>query len=82
MEKEERVYGYDGYWEKIREMYVEIDVRKEEDVMYGECVVRCDLGSGKGEMNDGVWVVRVKIVGEEYLGEGMVREVRIGNVSW
>lgn len=39
VQKEQTVYAYHPYSENIKDMYLDIDVTKQEDVMYGQCVV-------------------------------------------
>ena len=44
-----------------QDMYLDIDVTKQEDVMYGQCVVTSDFPTAKPEMNHALSLVRVKI---------------------
>lgn len=81
VQKEQTVYAYHPYSENIRDMYLDIDVTKQEDVMYGQCVVTSDFPTAKPEMNHALSLVRVKILRDEYLGEGMVTDVTIRNVT-
>lgn len=81
VQKEQTVYAYHPYSENIRDMYLDIDVTKQEDVMYGQCVVTSDFPTAKPEMNHALSLVRVKILRDEYLGEGKVTDVTIRNVT-
>lgn len=81
VQKEQTVYAYHPYSENISDMYLDIDVTKQEDVMYGQCVVTSDFPTAKPEMVHVLSLVRVKILRDEYLGEGKVTDVTIRNVT-
>lgn len=81
VQKEQIVYAYHPYAESINNMYLDVDVTRQEDVMFGQSVVTSDFPVAKPEMNHALSLIRVKIIRDEYLGDGKITDVTIRNVT-
>lgn len=78
---EQTVYAYHPYDQNATDMKLDIDLTKQEDVMYGKCAVTPDFPTAKPVMNHALSLIRIKLLRDEYIGKGLITDVMIKNVS-
>lgn len=81
VQKEQTVYAYHPYTENVDMPYVPVDLTRQEDVMYGQCIVTPDFPTAKPEMKHALSLIRVKLLRDEYMGTGLVTDVTVRNVN-
>lgn len=81
VQKEQTVYAYHPYTESVDMPYVPVDLTRQEDVMYGQCIVTPDFPTAKPEMKHALSLIRVKLLRDEYMGTGLVTDVTVRNVN-
>lgn len=81
VQKEQAVYAYHPYDQNATDMKLDIDLTKQEDVMYGKCAVTPDFPTAKPVMNHALSLIRIKLMRDEYIGKGLITDVMIKNVS-
>lgn len=81
VQKEQTVYAYHPYDQNATDMKLDIDLTKQEDVMYGKCAVTPDFPTAKPVMNHALSLIRIKLMRDEYIGKGLITDVMIKNVS-
>jgi hypothetical protein len=81
VQKEQTVYAYHPYDQNATDMKLDIDLSKQEDVMYGKCAVTPDFPTAKPVMNHALSLIRIKLMRDEYIGKGLITDVMIKNVS-
>ena len=81
VQKEQTVYAYHPYTENVDRPYVPVDLTRQEDVMYGQCIVTPDFPTAKPEMKHALSLIRVKLLRDEYMGTGLVTDVTVRNVN-
>lgn len=81
VQKEQTVYAYHPYTENFDFPYVSVDLTRQEDAMYGQCIVTPDFPMAKPEMKHALSLIRVKLLRDEYMGTGMVTDVTVRNVN-
>lgn len=81
VQKEQTVYAYHPYTENVDMTYVPVDLTRQEDVMYGQCIVTPDFPTAKPEMKHALSLIRVKLLRDEYMGTGLVTDVTVRNVN-
>ena len=81
VQKEQAVYAYHPYTENFDFPYVSVDLTRQEDAMYGQCIVTPDFPMAKPEMKHALSLIRVKLLRDEYMGTGMVTDVTVRNVN-
>lgn len=81
VQREQTVYAYHPYTEKFDFPYVSVDLTRQEDAMYGQCIVTPDFPMAKPEMKHALSLIRVKLLRDEYMGTGMVTDVTVRNVN-
>ena len=83
VKKEQTVYAYHPYVEgeiSTVNPFIYFDISKQEDVMYGQCTVNSDFTTAQPEMKHALSLVRIKVVRDEYLGEGVITDMAMDNV--
>lgn len=83
VKKEQTVYAYHPYVKgeiSTVNPFIYFDISKQEDVMYGQCTVNSDFTTAQPEMKHALSLVRVKVVRDEYLGEGVITDMAMDNV--
>lgn len=83
VKKEQTVYAYHPYVKgeiSTVNPFIYFDISKQEDVMYGQCTVNSDFTTAQPEMKHALSLVRVKVVRDEYLGQGVVTDMAMDNV--
>lgn len=81
VQNEQTVYAYHPYDQNATDMKLDIDLTKQEDVMYGKCAVTPDFPTAKPVMNHALSLIRIKLMRDEYIGKGLITDVMIKNVS-
>lgn len=81
VQNEQTVYAYHPYDQNATDMKLDIDLTKQEDVMYGKCAVTPDFPTAKPVMNHALSLIRIKLLRDEYIGKGLITDVMIKNVS-
>lgn len=81
VQNEQTVYAYHPYDLNATDMKLDIDLTKQEDVMYGKCAVTPDFPTAKPVMNHALSLIRIKLMRDEYIGKGLITDVMIKNVS-
>lgn len=81
VKKEQTVYAYHPYVKgEFNNSSIEFDISAQEDVMYGQCTVNSDFTTAQPEMKHALSLVRIKVVRDEYLGEGVITDMAMDNV--
>ena len=83
VKKEQTVYAYHPYVKgeiSTVNPFIYFDISKQEDVMYGQCTVNSDFTTAQPEMKHALSLVRIKVVRDEYLGEGVITDMAMDNV--
>ena len=83
VKKEQTVYAYHPYVKgeiSTVNPFIYFDISKQEDVMYGQCTVNSDFTVAQPEMKHALSLVRIKVVRDEYLGEGVITDMAMDNV--
>lgn len=80
VKQEQTVYAYHPYADAVLGKSVEVELARQEDAMYGQCVVTPDFPTAKPEMNHALSLIRVKILRDEYMGTGLITDVTVRNV--
>ena len=81
VKKEQTVYAYHPYVKgEFNNSSIKFDISAQEDVMYGQCTVNSDFTTAQPEMKHALSLVRIKVVRDEYLGEGVITDMAMDNV--
>lgn len=81
VKKEQTVYAYHPYVKgEFNNSSIEFDISAQEDVMYGQCTVNSDFTTAQPEMKHALSLVRIKVVRDEYLGDGVITDMAMDNV--
>lgn len=83
VKKEQTVYAYHPYVKgeiSTVNPFIYFDISKQEDVMYGQCTVNSDFTTAQPEMKHALSLVRIKVVRDEYLGDGVITDMAMDNV--
>lgn len=81
VQNEQTVYAYHPYDQNVTDMKLNIDLTKQEDVLFGKCAVTPDFPTAKPVMNHALSLIRIKLLRDEYIGKGLITDVMIKNVS-
>lgn len=81
VDKEQTVFAYYPYTENIAENHTtRVDVKEQNDVLYGSTTVSPDFPQAQLEMKHSMSLVRVKVMRDEYRGKGHVESVIFSGV--